>query len=258
MVRYADDFVITGISKELLETKVKPLIEEFLRKRGLELSPKKTLITHIEDGFDFLGQNVRKYNGKMIIKPSKKNVAKFLANIREVVKGHKAVTAGELVRMLNAKISGWAIYHRHICAKETFARVDSAIFNTLWQWCVRRHPEKGKRWIASKYFTRVPGAGGGNNWTFHGEVEKVDGETRLVYLKKASSVGIRRHRKIPANVNPYDPEWCEYLKERHSRLEYRSTPAKGSTASKELPYVPERYFVQSDMHRVLNGALVEA
>jgi RNA-directed DNA polymerase len=242
MVRYADDFVITGISKELLETKVKPLIEEFLRKRGLELSPKKTLITHIEDGFDFLGQNVRKYNGKMIIKPSKKNVAKFLANIREVVKGHKAVTAGELVRMLNAKISGWAIYHRHICAKETFARVDSAIFNTLWQWCVRRHPEKGKRWISAKYFTRVPGAGGGNNWTFHGKVERVDGETRLVYLKKASSVRIRRHIKIKAKLNPYAPEWQDYLKRRHSRQEYRSTPARGSTDSMNLPPVPQGYF----------------
>ena len=241
-VRYADDFLITGTSKELLETQVKPLIEEFMRHRGLELSPEKTVITHINDGFDFLGQNVRKYNGKLIIKPSKDNVAKFLANIREVVKGHKAVTAGELVQMLNPKITGWAIYHRCICAKKTFAHVDSAIFHVLWQWCVRRHPDKNKHWIANKYFTRVPGAASSSRWVFHGEVEKADGVTRLVYLRKASSVSIRRHIKIPADVNPYDPKWHDYLEKRHSSLEYRSTPAAGSTESMELPYVSHHYF----------------
>src|SRR5215472_14182970 len=79
VVRYADDFIITGASKELLEKKVKPLVEGFLAERGLRLSPEKTKITHIDDGFDFLGQNVRKYDGKLIIKPSKPNVASFLA-----------------------------------------------------------------------------------------------------------------------------------------------------------------------------------
>jgi RNA-directed DNA polymerase len=231
MVRYADDFVITGTSKELLEMEVKPLIEEFLRQRGLELSPEKTLITHIEDGFDFLGQNVRKYNGKIIIKPSKKNVASFLANIREVVKSHKAIKAGDLVEMLNRKIKGWAMYHRHICAKATFSQVDSAIFHTLRQWCVRRHPKKNKHWIANKYFKTVPGEGGGNRWTFHGTVEKIDGTTRLVCLMKAASVHIRRHTKIKAEVNPYSPDWKGYLAKRHSHRDNRSRPAKGSTAA---------------------------
>ena len=151
LVRYADDFIITGKSKELLETEVKPLVEQFLKERGLELSEEKTRITHIDEGFDFLGQNVRKYNGKLLIKPSKKNVAAFLADIREVVKGHKAITAGQLVQLLNPKIVGWAMYHRHICAKQTFSQVDHAIFKSLWQWCERRHPNKGERWIAQKY-----------------------------------------------------------------------------------------------------------
>jgi len=239
MVRYADDFVITGTSKELLETQVKPLIEEFLCERGLELSQEKTAITHIEEGFDFLGQNVRKYNGKMIIKPSKKNVAAFLANIREVVKGHKAIAAGDLVEMLNRKVKGWAMYHRHICAKATFSQVDSAIYHTLWQWSVRRHPKKNKHWVANKYFTRVPGEAGGNRWVFHGKVERANGETRLVYLMKASSVHIRRHTKIKADVNPYAPEWKEYLKRRHSHRDNRSRPAKGSTESIVLPYAPQ-------------------
>ncbi len=78
LCRYADDFIITGRSYELLEEEVKPLVEQFLRQRGLELSPEKTRITHIEDGFDFLGQNVRKYAGKLLIKPARKNVKGML------------------------------------------------------------------------------------------------------------------------------------------------------------------------------------
>jgi RNA-directed DNA polymerase len=73
LVRYADDFIITGATKELLENEVKPLVEQFLRDRGLQLSPEKTCITHIEQGFDFLGQNLRKYDGKLLIQPAKKN-----------------------------------------------------------------------------------------------------------------------------------------------------------------------------------------
>ena len=235
LIRYADDFVITGSSKELLELQVKPLVTQFLAKRGLELSQEKTTITHIEDGFDFLGQNVRKYNGKLIIKPSKKNVASFLANIREVVRSHKAVTAGELVRMLNPKIRGWAMYHRHICASDAYHQVDDAIFQALWRWCLRRHPNKNRRWVAEKYFTTVPGEGGGNQWVFFGEVKRTNGERQKLVLFKATRVRIRRHIKIRADVNPYSPHWADYLQRRHSREEYRSTAAAGSRSSSDKP-----------------------
>jgi RNA-directed DNA polymerase len=78
LVRFADDFIITGSSYELLAQEIKPLVEQFLRERGLELSPEKTRITHIEDGFDFLGQHVRKYTGKLLIKPAQKNIKALL------------------------------------------------------------------------------------------------------------------------------------------------------------------------------------
>src|SRR3546814_3654324 len=86
IVRYADDFIITGATKEVLENEVRPMVEEFLAARGLTLSPEKTKITHIDDGFDFLGFNVRKYDGKLLIKPAKKNVSAFLGKVREFVK----------------------------------------------------------------------------------------------------------------------------------------------------------------------------
>ncbi|OTH32702.1 group II intron reverse transcriptase/maturase, partial [Pseudomonas aeruginosa] len=123
-VRYADDFIVTGRSKELLEQEVMPIIKDFMRERGLTLSPEKTKITHIDEGFDFLGQNVRKYNGKLLIKPSNANVATFLEKVRSAVKGNKALDQPRLIRMLNPMIQGWANYHQHVVSKATFARVD--------------------------------------------------------------------------------------------------------------------------------------
>ncbi len=101
LARYADDFVITGDSRERLENEVKPLVEHFMRERGLELSQEKTIITRVEDGFDFLGQTVRKYpNGKVLTTPSKKNVKAFLEKVRGIIEKNRALDAGKLVLML--------------------------------------------------------------------------------------------------------------------------------------------------------------
>ena len=129
LIRYADDFVITSSSRELLEQEVKPAVEAFLRERGLTLSQEKTRITHIEDGFDFLGQHVRKYKTgkrhKLLITPSKKNVKAFLEKIRGIVKANQAISAGKLIAKLNPVIRGWVNYHRHVVSKEIFSSVDA-------------------------------------------------------------------------------------------------------------------------------------
>lgn len=210
LVRYADDFIITAKSKELLEEEVLPLVRNFMTKRGLELSPDKTRITHIEDGFDFLGQNIRKYKGKFIIKPSKKNLKAVLDKIRKDVKANKATTAGHLITQLNPIIRGWANYHQHICSKDTFHYMDFALFKLLWQWAKRRHPEKGARWIKRKYFASV----GNRNWVFTGEIYDSTGKTKKVYLRVASHVQIKRHAKIKGDANPYDPTWESYFEHR--------------------------------------------
>ena len=137
MVRYADDFLITGNSKEWLEQEVKPAVVEFLAERGLVLSPEKTKITHISEGFDFLGWNIRKYNGKLLMKPSKANVKAHLDKVREIIKGNKTAKQANLIRLLNPILRGWANYHRHVVAKTTFARVDANVWSMLWQWAVR-------------------------------------------------------------------------------------------------------------------------
>ncbi|MFA0694313.1 group II intron reverse transcriptase/maturase [Vibrio sp. 10N.222.49.C9] len=204
-VRYADDFVITGISKELLEQEVLPIVEAFMADRGLELSKEKTLITHIENGFDFLGQNVRKYKGKMLIKPAKKNVKVFLKNIKDYLDSHKTAPASAIIAKLNPMIRGWCNYHRWICASETFKYVDYRIWKMLWRWCRRIHSNRRKRWIKDKYFKSV----GDRNWVFSAPRPKEeDGYYRLLY---ASRVKIDKHVKIKALANCYLPEDEQYF-----------------------------------------------
>ena len=210
LIRYADDFIITGISKEVLEDEIKPLVTDFLQERGLELSEEKTRITHIEDGFDFLGQNVRKYKGHFLTRPSKKNVQAFLTSLRKVIKDNKQATASWLITQLNPKIRGWANFHRHAAAKDTFVYVDTAIFKALWRWARRRHPKKGKRWVADRYF----GRSGNRNWHFFGTAKDKDGKTIKNWLCHASATPVTRHTKVKGECNPYDPAWEIYLEER--------------------------------------------
>lgn len=209
-VRYADDFIVTGSSKELLENEVLPLVQAFLSERGLELSLDKTHITHIEDGFDFLGQNVRKYDGVLLIKPSKKSIHSFLDKIREVIRTNKTATAGNLIFQLNPIVRGWANYHQHVCSKGTFSYVDHAIFKALWQWAVRRHGNKGRRWTKDKYFKVV----GRQKWVFTGEVRGKGGQPAIIRLASAARTPIRRHGKIKGDANPYDPAWEMYFERR--------------------------------------------
>jgi RNA-directed DNA polymerase len=207
-IRYADDFIDTGESKELLEQKVIPATRDFLKVRGLELSQEKTSITRIEDGFDFLGQNVRKYKGKLLITPSRKNVKSFLNEVRKIIKDNGSARAENVIGKLNPKIRGWANYHRHIVAAKTFNYVDMHIFKSIWRWARRRHPNKGKEWIRKKYFSK-----GSHNWTFSATVQ-IKGKVRTYELIGAARTPIRRHVKIKGEANPYDPAYESYFKKR--------------------------------------------
>ncbi|WFU13350.1 group II intron reverse transcriptase/maturase (plasmid) [Rhizobium sp. CB3090] len=217
VIRYADDFVITGISKEILEDKVMPAVRVFLAARGLELSEEKTRITHIAEGFDFLGQNVRKYNGKLLIKPSKKSVKSLLDKVRKIIKGNATATQASLIYMLNPIIRGWAMYHRHCAAKATFSLVDDRIWRMLRKWAGRRHPNKTARWVQNKYYRTY-----GNR---NGEFGTEDTKYRLF---RAATVSITRHIKIRASASPFDPVWHEYFAHRRATKSNAEWP--GATA----------------------------
>ncbi|EJO7903769.1 group II intron reverse transcriptase/maturase [Escherichia coli] len=209
-VRYADDFIVTGISREILESEVKPLITAFMQERGLLLSEEKTTVTHINDGFDFLGQNVRKYKGKLLIKPSKHNLKMFLNKIRATIKGNKTAKTDTLIKRLNPLIRGWTNYHQHVVAAETFRYVNFQLWKKIWRWCLRRHPSRGKRWIRRKYFDE--------NWRLHSK--DADGHRWVLY--KASTTPIRRHIKIKSEANPYAPEWESYFEKRQALIWLKS------------------------------------
>lgn len=183
------------------------------QERGLVLSEEKTKITHIEQGFDFLGFNIRKYrNGKLIIKPSKANVINFLKNMRKTIMSNVAAKTENLIRILNPKIVGWANYYRHVASSSTFSKIDSEIYLALDRWIRRRHPKKSKRWLKTKYFRCARFS----NWQFFSET-KENGKTKILDLRKASQISIRRHVKIIGSAHPYNPEYKDYFVKRNER-----------------------------------------
>lgn len=200
-VRYADDFVITGISKEVLENEVRPWVEAFLAERGLQLSEEKTRIVHIDEGFDFLGWNFRKYSGKLLIMPSKKNVKAFYKKAKEVISGHKTVKQEALIYLLNPMLRGWSNYHKPVVAKGAFSRMDHLLFRAIWRWAKRRHPKKNAKWVKQRYFHSE----GNRNWVFSTTVFKEDGTPKKMVLYQLSDTVIKRHIKVRGSFNPFDP-----------------------------------------------------
>lgn len=189
-VRYADDFIITAATREIAE-QAKDIIRGFLKSRGLELSEDKTVITHITDGFDMLGWTFRKFNGKLIIKPSRKAIKSLNVNLREtvLVRG-TAWKQDVLIHKLNQQLRGWANYHQSVCAKEAYEHIDYTLYRLLWRWAKRRHPKKSKNWISARYWhskrTR--------NWVFGTE------NSELLCM---GGIPIVRHTKVRMNANPY-------------------------------------------------------
>ena len=206
-IRYADDFLVTAPSKKIAE-EVCEIIRDFLAIRGLELSPEKTLITHIDDGFDFLGWNFRKYKGILLTKPSPKSIKSITQKLKTIVSKAKAWTQDELIKTLNPIIKGWTNYHRHIAAKNTFMKLDFYLWEVTWQWGKRRHPNKGHKWIASKYWYSE----GNRNWVFR---------TKVTKLLNFSDAQIRRHAMPKLDANPYLDR--NYFLDRKERIK-RQTP----------------------------------
>ena len=199
-VRYADDWIVTVRSRELLVTQVLPIIVDFLRERGLKISPEKTHIVHIRDGFTFLGQCIRKYGDKCLTQPSPESVKSLPEKTRNVMKEARSQSQEWLIETLNPIIRGRSNYHRHSAAKVTFLKVDNVIWSQLRSWIRRRHPGKGHFWSHEKYFQKQ----GTHKWVF----AVPDGGPALV---KASDTKIIRHVKIKAQANPFDPKWTDYL-----------------------------------------------
>ena len=219
MIAYADDFIVTASSEQLLHEEVIPILREALKEVGLELSSEKTKITLVQAGFDFLGFNIRKYpNGKLLIKPSKASIATFIKEIKSCIKRGAALPTHKLIHLLNQKITGWTNYYRSVVSSKVFSMIDHEIFMALKKWILRRHARKGQRWIMRKYFTTL----GNEHWRFHCSVKDEFGYNKIIYLKQASDTHIRRHKKIRAEANPFDPCYKAYFEQRDRERSTRS------------------------------------
>ena len=147
-------------------------------------------------------------NGKLLIKPSKSNVLSFLRNLRELIRKHATISVNDLIKMMNPKLRGWANYYRHSVAKLVFGYVGHQVFLALWRWAVRRHPNKGRRWVARKYFFDRNG-----QWQFHGRQKIADLDCAF-NLVQIAHTPIKRHVKIRSAATPYNPEYEAYLSKR--------------------------------------------
>jgi RNA-directed DNA polymerase len=200
-IRYADDFIITAPSEALLKDEVIPLVIDFLKIRGLRLSEEKSKITHINEGFDFLSQNIRKYKGKLLIHPSKDAVQSFKDKLKLMFRKLRGIPAHALIRLLNPVIRGWSNYHKGICAKGTFYKLGTFIYQQLNRWAKYQHGNRNRHWIYARYFLN-------NHFT-----DKYKGKNGIAWhrLYKVSHVPIRYHVKIKSTANPYLPESDKYF-----------------------------------------------
>lgn len=212
-VRYADDFICTAKSKEILQNKVLPAIIDFLKERGLEISLEKSKITYIDEGFDFLGFNIRKYGNKLLIKPSKASVKKFSDSLRETIRALGNSSTIKLIASLNSKIRGWTNYYRSCVSKEIFNDIDKIVFDSLWHMLKSKHRNKNLKWIRNKYFTRI----GRRNWCFFCKVKTNTG-VKIYTLSQAVKTKIKRHLKIKGRATPFDEDYTEYFAIRENRL----------------------------------------
>lgn len=204
LVRYADDFAVTAPSREVLETYVKPKLKSFLAKRGLTFSEAKTRIVHIDEGFNFLGFTLRRFNGKVLTKPQKEKVKRHVRHLKDIIDQHRQSRQATLVRQLNPVIAGWNNYYQYGVASRTFQRLEHELWRMLWQWAKRRHPNKPKRWLYRRYWKQV----GQRRWVF-GNQE--------VTLRKPSDTAITRWVKVRGRSSPYDPALRGYWATRQRR-----------------------------------------
>lgn len=222
-VRYADDFIVTADKRETLE-EIKRMLIGFLGERGLTLSEEKTRITHISEGFDFLGFNVRKYNGTLLIKPSSKSQKRFTEKLHEVVLGkNKTVAQQKLIEDLNPVLRGWGNYYSGVVSKTTFSKIDHILTYQLKRWSYRRHTNKSRRWIKDKYFIKV----GNRDWIFGFRYKDCEEET-IFALRRLADIPIRRHVKVKCEANPYDPTWDAYFLRRKQKSSRTRTSRKGT------------------------------
>lgn len=223
-VRYADDFLVLGKTKQALEEDALPRIREFLEPRGLRLNLEKTLLRNISQGFDYLSFNFREYpdstrikgtkQGIFLVKPSSKNIARFKRELSKIVKKHRKLPINVLIQTLNRKLRGWSEHYRTVTAQKTFSSISEHVWKICYRMLRKRHRERNAKWIFEKYFTKVEG----NKWILCSKSKKGHEEVIEIKLFQIAYVEITRH-SLCRSINPYDPANYDYF---HARITKKS------------------------------------
>ena len=191
--------MVTAPSREVLEQHVVPKLKAFLAERGLKLSEAKTRIIHVKEGLNFLGFEIRRFRGTLLTRPEKAKVIAHLRDIKAYLNAHKQAPAVAVIKTLKPKLRGWANYYRHSAASKTFAYADHRVWQMLWRWAKRRHPNKPSKWIKARYF-KADGY-----WTFH------EGDAQLC---RHSAIPITRYVKVTGRSSPMNPDQRAYWVQR--------------------------------------------
>jgi RNA-directed DNA polymerase len=208
VVRYADDLVAMCHSREHAE-QVKATLARWLTPRGLTFNEDKTRIVHVEDGFDFLGFNVRRYRRKLLIKPSKAAIKRIRQRLTAEFRALRGANASAVLRTINPIVRGWSTYYRSVVSKEVFAAVDDHLWRLAYRWALRAHPNKSKSWVAARYFGQF-NASRNDHWVF-GDRDSGAYMPRLVWTK------IVRHQMVKSTSSPDDPALAQYWAQRRGR-----------------------------------------
>jgi len=194
VITYADDLIIIAPTVATMKRMI-PKLAKFLRERGLYLKREKTRITTKKEGFNFLGFRIEQPRMKLYVKPQEEKVKKFLNHIREIIWSNKQIEQRKLIAKLNPVIRGWAMYYRYSDANKAFNWVDHEINGIIWRWALRRHRDKGKRWIYDKYFDTT----GMDKWIFK--------DARTGYtLYKTGKVQRLKYDFIVKDLSPFNPD----------------------------------------------------
>jgi RNA-directed DNA polymerase len=205
VVRYADDLVVLCHSSEQAE-QVKAALAEWLTPRGLGFNEDKTGIVHVDDGFDFLGFNVRRYHGKLLIKPSKAAITRIKQRLRDEIRALRGSNALAVIATINPIVRGWSAYYRTAVSSEAFASLDDYLWRLTYRWALWQHPNKSRRWVSSRYFGRFNRARN-DRWVFG---DRDSG----AYMRRFSWTLIVRHTMVAGTASPDDPALTTYWAER--------------------------------------------
>ncbi|WP_128382279.1 group II intron reverse transcriptase/maturase [Streptomyces cavernae] len=216
LIRYADDLVALCHSRGEVE-QVKARLAAWLLPGGLVFNEDKTRIAHLDEGFDFLGFNIRRYRGTLLIKPSKAALQRIRDRLSAEVVNLRGLNAAAVIAKLNPIIRGWAAYYRGVVSSEAFASLDFHMWKLTYKWAKHSHPKKSKHWVASRYFGRF-NPSRQDRWVFG------DRETGA-YLTKFAWIKIVRHQMVPGRASVDDPALAEYWAARRSRNKPPLSPA---------------------------------